>query len=84
MSKNGYRLLRCLGVEPGMFSDERTITIRDRGARLREMFVQVADVDERRRAVRVKAYMYDGGRWALLPTAQPHSVPIWDGDLLPA
>lgn len=75
--------LRC-EVSKGMFSDERVVAVRTRNEGQREFFVPQDEVREDTPAVRVKAYVYDGGLWALIPTCQPEPVPIHDSDLLPA
>lgn len=78
------RWLRCVSVKNGVFSDERTVEIRERGNGNIAFIVSQDDVDDETPAVRVKAYTYEGGTWALIPTPQPEPIPIEEGELLPA
>lgn len=78
------RWLRCHDIGNGMFSDERTITIQERGNGRIDFNVLVADVREEDPAVRVKAGQIDGEWWAIIPTPQPETIPIEVCELLPA
>ena len=78
------RWLRCVSVKHGLFSDERTVEVRERGNGEIGFIVSQDDVDDGKSAVRVKVYTYEGGTWALLPTPQPETIPIEEAELLPA
>lgn len=77
------RWLRCVSIDDGMFSNERTIEIKTRGRREQCFLVPLSELDVQKSAVRVKAYLYEGGMWALVPTPQPETIPIAAADLLP-
>lgn len=78
------RWLRCVSVKCGLFSDERTVEIRERGNGNIGFIVSQDDVDDDAPAVRVKTYLYEGSTWALIPTPQPEPIPIDEAELLPA
>ncbi len=79
------RWLRCHGVGNGVFSDERTVTVCERGNGPIDFIVSKEHCrDDDEPAVKVEVYFQDGGMWALIPTAQPEPIPIEDKELLPA
>lgn len=78
------RWLRCVSIKGGLFSDERTVEIRERGNGNIGFIVPQDVVNEEAHAVLVKVYEYEGGTWALIPTPQPEPIPIEDEELLPA
>lgn len=78
------RWLRCHEIGQGVFSDERTVTINERGNGEVDFIVSQDDVCDEKLSVRVKVYIHDGGTWALIPTPQPEPIPIEETELLPA
>lgn len=77
--------LRCHEISQGMFSDERTVTVQERGNGKIEFIVSEQYVRVQEPALRVRAYQDDsGGWWASIPTPQPESIPVEHGEFLTA
>jgi hypothetical protein len=76
------RLLRCK-VFKGMFSDERAIEYPAYGEQF-SVFVPKAKVTEEREGfgkLAVLAFEENGMMWAVLPSAQPETIPVRLADL---
>ena len=79
------RWLKCR-VSKGMFSNERTISVRRKGNGIQEFFVPQSAVDTEGDAGRVKVLVIErlDVKWAVLPTPYRESIPVDEDDVIPA
>ncbi len=75
--------LKCT-VSKGMFTDERTVTVRTRGGELISVFVPIDAADETHGRVKVRVAERGGYSMALLPDEHRSVIDVESSDLVPA